>query len=580
MTVESDAAAPELNAVNAVGNVRIFPDKTVFAVGENITGMARAYTATVGIPDPIHVTLTRPGGATETQVTDANYRYSFSTAASAPGDVGTYTLYGEDRERTGFTPGEATVVGLKIVVHPIDGDFDPQKIGRVLISAKHGGGYYTTAPTTRANLPAQRDTNQGNVTITAHLTPSADANGVTVYFRMVDPDDLSPYETDTLPDDNLPGGGGLGNSNAVATNKNANGQPLIINGKSVAAAEVDLGTGSASGNNYQIEASLDPNFTFIAGRSAVLVAWKRCYLEIDKMYQKGASLREAFTPTVGTEPDVLKVDNADDFDVDNLLTPLVNEGEVVLFFRDTAAVTTEVLKKTVTLNHTDDTIEVRRIPPGTTTLPLPLGDVVPLTFPQYSGVRLTNDSSTVPDPSTDFLVKAFGSATDGSDGGAFVEFRDDIKLGWTAPKYSSFPDRFVAIDFCARWFKYQANNNNVFQLLTSLHAIGISGVADPRVNTSTVNTTVFNNATANAEIAVHEVGHQFDLYGPESFTGQLATNPHVDQYVNAENHEHNGEHCIMSYNNNMSNSKTEFDWTPTTGRNDCMYLVRTRSDPK
>jgi hypothetical protein len=93
---------------------------------------------------------------------------------------------------------KATVFGVDSV-HPIRSDFATGQEGKVLISAKHGGGFHTTAITTRAGTAAQ--TNGTNVTISAYVLPLPPAGytNLTVYFEVTDPDDLSHYEGKTVP---------------------------------------------------------------------------------------------------------------------------------------------------------------------------------------------------------------------------------------------------------------------------------------------------------------------------------------------------------------------------------------------
>ena len=187
-------------------------------------------------------------------------------------------------------------------LHPQAGDFETGKVGRVMISTLHDDHYYTATDTSTADEPAQ--TEDGKVTITAHL-PKFCA-GKAVYFRVVtpDPDDLSPYEPDTNGGDNRDttvGAGALSAGSDTAA-------LITINGEEVAAAEVELTiTDQYAGDNYQVEYSLESDFAHIFDRTVVMVAWKRIYIEEDRMYRKGADLASDFSPDTNALPDSVTV---------------------------------------------------------------------------------------------------------------------------------------------------------------------------------------------------------------------------------------------------------------------------------
>jgi hypothetical protein len=77
-------------------------------------------------------------------------------------------------------------------VHPVSGDFASGKVGRVMISTSKDDNYYTIVKTTANDTVAQ--TSDGQVTISAYIAQKVE--GGRVYFEVLDPDDLSPYERD------------------------------------------------------------------------------------------------------------------------------------------------------------------------------------------------------------------------------------------------------------------------------------------------------------------------------------------------------------------------------------------------
>jgi hypothetical protein len=173
---------------------------------------------------------------------------------------------------------KATVFGVDSV-HPIRSDFATDQEGKVLISAKHGGGFHTTAITTRAGTAAQ--TVGTNVTISAYVLPLPPAGytNLTVYFEVTDPDDLSHYEGKTVPGTPTVQGDENPNDNRdpakrmttgtgadytlyqtrclTAGGRSARVEPATIAGTDRAVAETTLQiTSQFSGDNYQVRATM------------------------------------------------------------------------------------------------------------------------------------------------------------------------------------------------------------------------------------------------------------------------------------------------------------------------------------
>ena len=457
---------------------------------------------------------------------------SGSTTITSP--INRIAVAGDEPDKTCQVVIELHVLDVKM--HPADGDFAATKIGRVMISTKHDNAYYTNKKTTKADKVAQ--TKDRKVTVTAHITPAAAAVGKTVYFRVVNPDldDKSPYEAGNATGDNratTDKSGKLSAPSNVAELK-------TINGVQVAAAEVELTiTDRYSGDNYQVECSLDSGFASICDKTSIMVAWKRIYLEKDNMLKKGATVTSAFATDfdLGIFDDVLTVDDTSDFSVGDNVTVFTSAG---------ATENRTVTAKTATT--------------------LTVGDLgIPL--PKYSGVKLTADNTSYT-AGLDLVDEAYGDTTDGSDGGAFVEFVDAPTGSGNIPKYTSFPNDgdIVSFAFCEHWFNNSGSKANLFQIVAAnKHADGSFGTTAQAKNICFITTGNFafgaNNAAAISETTVHEIAHQFQV-----------ANGHVDQNVNEKNHA-NTDECVMSYNRDRDNSIAEFD-------TDCLYDIRDAVEPR
>lgn len=142
--------------------------------------------------------------------------------------------------------------------------------------------------------PSPLQTEDGRIRVDGlvHDQVGTGVAGRKVYFRLVDPPDTADYVVnngDAKVDDNVDGPGTLnGGSTAIATSD--------TNGK----VSVTLGiTDHVAGDNYQVEASLDPDFscsTAPCRRSIIYAAWKRVYVEMNKMYRRGAFLTKKVNP--------------------------------------------------------------------------------------------------------------------------------------------------------------------------------------------------------------------------------------------------------------------------------------------
>ena len=157
----------------------------------------------------------------------------------------------------------------------------------------------------------------------------------TVYFRVIDHDDESPYETDTTLPDNYEAIGinGVG----LHTTENPSGigsSTLSINavntlGSKTATCYLQT-TNRYSGDNYKVEASLDPNFSpGSIVETSNLVAWKRAYVDVRYMWTKGSYV----TLMNGEPAQFLIVKNTLDFEVGDRVVIFANDDEAEDQFR-------------------------------------------------------------------------------------------------------------------------------------------------------------------------------------------------------------------------------------------------------
>lgn len=122
------------------------------------------------------------------------------------------------------------------------------------------------------------------VNATVRNTAGAPAPGKTIHFRLIDPEDAADYVRragDARTGDNAGGPGALNGGTTATTVSDSAGQLSVI-------LEV---TDHAAGDNYQIEATADSGFDCAkspCGKSPVYIAWKRVYVEVNKMFRHGA----------------------------------------------------------------------------------------------------------------------------------------------------------------------------------------------------------------------------------------------------------------------------------------------------
>lgn len=160
-------------------------------------------------------------------------------------------------------------------------EFEEKNNTRVLLSRKG----------TEQSWPSSNQIGDGMIRVRVKVTDKVDPVGTTVYFRLVDPKDSSRYLSGQVGD-NLP----VSPAGTVTPS-------AIVDSTGHAEAILEVGP-QYVGNNYKIEASFTPSPNFKkAAISKEYSAWRRLYIEHDKMFNQG----EFLTQTSGVQPNPARV---------------------------------------------------------------------------------------------------------------------------------------------------------------------------------------------------------------------------------------------------------------------------------
>jgi len=277
----------------------------------------------------------------------AVYQFGVSTATGGvpanrwmrgkyTGEVGFYFVGLDEAGRPLTDPGAVfdttTVPATLFRVSPQAWDFAPGKAGRVMISTLAPGdsSYYTAA-----------QTKDREIEITARIYPPPTATA-TVRFRVVDPGDTAPYVTPTPgPGDNRDATTGTGrlephpSHTPIASPSPSPRTTLAVNTDGSGTAKVILHiTGRYAGDNYRVKASLtatpSPDATPLAEEEAttLLTAWKRVYVEVDKMFRAGSDLARASGSDIpGQDAKKVYAKDISVFQADEWVMVISNESE-------------------------------------------------------------------------------------------------------------------------------------------------------------------------------------------------------------------------------------------------------------
>jgi hypothetical protein len=448
----------------------------------------------------------------------------------------------------------------RISIYPQENDFAVGQQGKVIISTRLGDvdGYHTSYQTEARKIKIKVE------------IPASQVN-TTIYFKVIDPDDASPYEAGTEGNDNY---GGVG---SLTTNSGTTGASISTSASTVigdnAIAEVTLNiTDRYSGDNYKVIASVSPDFPLgdKTVESINFIAWKRVYFESHAMYERGSFLYTDFTPS--NQVQYLRV-----WDKDNIKT-----GDNIIIFDRKKQVQTTVLKVTSENNNQYFKIYINPIN---------------VSFLANSGVRKVDEDDLVHgiEYDADIIDDAYGKVPNGDDkttggegGGAFVEWQIVPssyilpRFQWKNPAPPGENMEELNLLFLTYWFDSKCTNCNVFMVAQSANGYELPMVAInygktwsnsniTAVYVENIENRFFAGAlhSAKNEVLVHEIGHQFSLGSPLPL--------HIDLNVDTPKDNTQVEVCTMSsYVNALGNSHAEFDAEP----NGCIYGIRKSTDPR
>jgi len=462
-----------------------------------------------------------------------------------------------------------------LTIHPNDADFmstspaglPNNNIGKMLIWRKPGDNNYHTPYQEFTPVYDSNPEPYGVVRIEVKFTSESDQP---VYFKVIDFDDESPYETSTDPIDNeelISAQIGL-----IAQNMNAQiaSETLTVTATGPAIVKTAIVylrmTKRYSGDNYKVLASLnsglvDTGLPYPSDEEIVetsnLVAWKRAYIDYRPMYTEGTYVRHI---GINDAPNILRVNNVEGF----------AEGDnIIVFNPDYVEIAAKIEENGIDVANRKLTLD--------TDIP---------NLQAFDGVRMKIDPPLPPPPVyanlgfENRLKDAFGFFGNGNDasfdeylgtlpnpdgvpddnnvasGGAFVEF--NFSDGSAIPLFDHVitisPPAFEIDNFSRHWAPknedgLHLNGNSIFTVFYGGSLCNVldcdSGQSMSSENWSTIlngkNNFFTNNQVINT--FVHELGHQFGI----GLADNQDDHTDVGGYSGMIRCNDQSARCIMSY---------------------------------
>lgn len=554
---------------NAIGDVTL--TQTYSLAGTTCSDSVKATVVSLTLPEVImpqgdEVTI----APTVLPAAAANYVLPDMLYVSDDVNVVTVDVDGNNITVTGVSAGTTRILAMRNgtlfgfcdvciysqEMHPLSWEFTAGKEGRVLISTTQDDTYYTSAQTEDGKI---------KITYMAQVMDhSEELVGKSVHFRVIDPDDLSPYEPDTNGNDNRGVAGKLSSGTSTDT------KTLVLVDDNTCKAETTLTFSNHSGDNYIVQATTRKDagdnwvFDALSPQTPTLVAWKRIYIEYDQMYQVGATVTETRLPDGdNADNDEITVDNTSDFSVDD---------EIVLFTKDGDFFPTKVMGKSATTITIEDYNAV---------------------IYKYVGMKKVgfNDVYSV---GFDYVPVVYGQDTDGSDGGVFVEYINNIQGSNYVPKYTSFTNQIIWLQYSKKWYNNYEDNANVFHVIAAYRyydyeKYAFSVYSENTLTIFTGNFDLFANIeNAIKETVIHEFAHLYELdndyehvdseddldwvdWETEIPPGWDPTRPNLHGTPNYLRPTPS-DACVMSHARIRDNDIAELDSA-------CIYFIRDASDP-
>ena len=311
---------------------------------------------------------------------------NFSSGVTWPYEVWIEGVEASDSVRDLTLGWEYTIGGrtiedrIKLTVYEVEHVY-PNDTTKVMISTLHDDTY-----------PSGYQEEDGKIRVVAQIRPVIE--GMEVYFTMQypDPEDGSPYDDPDEDDDNTTNAGWVWPASPVPTYTNSAGEAECV-------LNIATPTLAHAGDNFIVEASGSSAFEEFE-ESGLLVAWKRYYIEEDKMYRIGSDLAADFTNDGDSDNDVISVINGGVFSVDD---------EIDVFDADNSETRT-----IIAISGNDITVADLT---NSYNAGYESGD-------KGAAVGKNSESGGFYEADIEALVTdAFGSDSDGEDGGCFTEFK-------------------------------------------------------------------------------------------------------------------------------------------------------------
>lgn len=494
-------------------------------------------------------------------------------------------VYSFGIDNISFDPAPVT---LDFEIHPTT----PEIERRVLISKSRGDDQF----------PSTFQDRDGRIKI--RIRSSIAQAGISIYLRVVDPPDLSPYvpQPNQVPKDNVGAAGQLSNTLAVTD--------------SGGIAETELIISAVAGDNYQIEASIEPAIRTPATpcgtrcvKSGILTAWKRVYAEVHKAFRQGTFLAGDVAPgaTVIPVADLSNLPNPP-FRIRLIHAPPVWDGSRTEFYSDDVEVkhiehldskAGELHLRHPSAPAVGDTIQRRYAGPETpidqSAARIYLADAVGVIDGTASSYE-TVDTSLVPP-----LFET-----------AFVEvkwLKDDNLRDWTDPQYQRVIPRMARVTYEQRewlsrkWMRH-ASPFGIHRIAAPNHQIlflsdrssgnrvrGEATVADG-FNDAWLYTRMMGNATLQSEALTHELAHQWRVNHQWLIANPLPIQPtggHCDAATGADRFIYNRPSLLCTMHSTLydippkpgaADGIVGFHFITINGQTDSEYLrIRQRVDP-
>lgn len=335
-----------------------------------------------------------------------------------------------------------------------------------------------------AAFPSAYQTTPGQVRVEARVYPPR--AGVTIHFETIDPPSGAPYDTGTGPD----------NFGPLLTPVP---ESAVTDANGVATTILRFSAESAAGDNFRVVARFSPGAGQpVIARTGNVTAWKRVFIEMDKMFRKGSDLAQSTTA------------GATELEVTDTTGVGFTVGETVsIFDRD---------------NDDPEQNTIASITPGSP-------GILVLTSPLSKAYDASNGAA-VGRPTAGFYEADMSTVFRAFDDG-YVEFvyRPSHSTVLPSKALADLDDTDKQSAFSDRWFgNGRANKSGT----NYLHVMGVGEVLDTNINgtslsdlnwvfiaaeTSATNCSFDTGSPCTAAqkvdyirgILAHELGHQFGL---------------------------------------------------------------------